>query len=144
MKEPTGWQGDTGAVADRYHVNIVFQPASAESQKDDVTIRVRVGGKQDENTVEDLKYDLAGYKRQFPGAQFSPLTVEHPDYRTFASLVYVPKKFYEYVAYLNPGPGTKFILSVAMSKKESPADPAELQAFEAILKSLVWLSGKPN
>jgi hypothetical protein len=65
VKEPDGWQGDTDKIASKYKVNVVFL-LSEESQMNDVTIRVRISGKQDENTVEDLNYDMQGIRRTFP------------------------------------------------------------------------------
>jgi hypothetical protein len=101
---------------------------------------VRINGKQDENTIEDLNYDMQAYKQDFPTAQFSELNLAHAEYKTFARTVFVPGQFYEYVAYLNPGPGKRFIFSVAMSKKNEPATDSELRAYEEVLKSLTWLT----
>jgi len=139
VKEPDGWHGDTDKIAAQYHVNVVFQSPS-EPPKDEVTIRVRVNKKVDENTIEDLNYDMEGYKRQFPKVQFSDLNLAHSEYKTFAKVFFIPNQFYEYVAYLNPGPGKRFILSVAMSKKGGPATVDELKAYETVLRSITWLS----
>ena len=139
VQEPDGWHGDTDEIAKKYQANVVFQSQS-EPAKDDVTIRVRVNNKVDENTIEDLNYDMDRYKKDFPNVQFSDLNVTHPEYETHARTAFVPNDFYEYVAYLNPGAGKQFILSVAMSKKSEPASDEELKAYEAVLKSIVWLS----
>jgi hypothetical protein len=88
VKEPDGWHGDTEDIAKEYHVNVIFLPSQEESLKNDVTIRVSVNKKQDENTIEDLNYDMEQYKKQFPTAQFSDLHVAHSDYRTFAKTVF--------------------------------------------------------
>lgn len=140
VKEPDNWRADTGETARKYHVNILFAPALASGGSEDVTIRVRVNSKVDENTIDDLNYDMEQYKKEFPKAQFSDLSVTHPEYRTFAKLVYVSDQFYEYVAYINPGPVSKFTFSAAMSKNSKPATPEEMKAFESVLKSLLWLS----
>jgi hypothetical protein len=139
VKEPDGWRGDTDAIASKFHVNVVFSPVD-KSGSPDVTIRVRASKKVDENTIEDLNYDMDSYKKDFPNAQFQDLNVAHGEYKTFSKLVFVPDKFYEYVAYLNPGRGRPFILSVAMSTHKRPASQEELKAYEDILKSLAWLS----
>jgi hypothetical protein len=139
VKEPDGWRGDTSKIAAKYRANVVFLPPE-ESRDNDVTVRIRVNSKEDDNTVEDLNYDMQGYKKEFPKAQFSELDFAHAEYKTFARTVFVPGQFYEYVAYLNPGPGKRFIFSVAMSKKNEPATDGELKAYEAILKSIVWLT----
>jgi len=140
VKEPDGWRGDTGARASKYHVNVVFLSDGKASRKQDVTIRVSVNTKTDENTVEDLNYDMQQYKKEFPAAQFSDLDMTHPEYKTFARTVFVPNVFWEYVAYLNPGPGKPRIFSVAMSKKDLPASDGELKAYKAILNSVQWLT----
>lgn len=140
VREPDGWHGDTDELARKYHVNVVFSPASG-SGEDDVTIRVRLNKKVDENTIEDLNYDLKGYREEFPAAQFQDLSVAHAEFKTFSKLVFIPGKFYEYIAYLNPGAGRPFIFSVAMSAGKKPATDEELKAYQAVLGSLVWLSG---
>jgi hypothetical protein len=144
VREPDGWHADTEAIAGRYHVNVVFSPIGGSSD-DDVTIRVRVNKKVDENTVEDLNYDLDGYRKEFPTSQFQDMNFAHADYRTFSKLVFVSGEFYEYIAYLNPGPGRPFIFSVAMSIHKAPAKDAELKAYQSVIKSIVWLSeSKPQ
>jgi len=139
VKGPDGWHGDTDTIAAQYHVNVVFQSPD-ELPKYNVTIRVLVSKKADENTIEDLNYDMDGYKRRIPNVQFRDLNLAHAEYRTFAKIAFVPNQFYEYVAYLNPGQGRRFILSVAMSKRGEPATESELKAYETVLKSIAWLS----
>lgn len=140
VKEPNGWRGDTGQIADKYQVNVVFLPSLEESRKDDVTIRVRASEKVDENTIEDLNYDMQEYKNKYPRAQFVNLDVAHREYKTFARSVFVPNQFYEYVAYLNPGPGKSLMFSVAMSKMNAPATDDELKAYKSVLESVQWLT----
>jgi len=140
VKEPDGWRADTGEIASQYHVNVIFSPLQEASLKHNVSIRVRVSKKQDENTIEDLNYDMQQYKKQFPAAQFSDLTITHPEYKTFARRVFLPDKFHEYVAYLNPGPGKPFVFSVAMSRQDAPATEDELRAYELVLKSVQWMT----
>ncbi len=139
VKEPDSWRADTEDLARKYHVNVLFAPAKQRGTSD-VTIRVRLNKKVDENTIEDLNYDMEQYKKDYPEAKFNDLSIEHPEYKTFVKLVYMPDQFYEYVAYVNPGPISKFTFSAAMSKRLKPATPEELMAFESVLKSLLWLS----
>lgn len=143
VKEPENWHAETGDLARKQQVNVLFTP-TRQTADHQVTIRVRVNKKVDENTVEDLNYDMQQYKKDYPAAEFSILSVAHPDYKTFAKLVYVSDRFYEYVAYVNPGSVSKFNFSVAMSKKISPATPDEWKAFQEVLESLIWLSAKPS
>ena len=139
VKEPDQWRADTGDVARKYRVNVFLAPVQAIGGSKAVNIRVRINSKVDENTVEDLNYDMEQYKKKFPTAEFSNLSVAHPEYKTFARLVCVPDQFYEYVAYINPGPRSKFMFSTAMSKDSKPATAEEWKAYETVLKSLVWL-----
>ena len=140
VREPTGWHADTSDLARQYHVNVVFVKVPGKPDAAPALIRVRVNAKQDENTIEDLNYDMDQYKKDYPACQFGELGVTHPNYKTFAKLVFVPKRFYEYVVYLNPGPEIHVIFSVAMSKQGSPATEAELTAYQAVLRSLQWLT----
>src|SRR5258706_8076291 len=54
VQEPPGWTGDTDR-ARTYGVSVVFFPNAAASKAADVTIRVRVDEKTQENLAEDLK-----------------------------------------------------------------------------------------
>lgn len=140
VQEPPGWTGDTDR-ARQYGVSVVFFPSLAASKAADVTIRVRVDEKSHENLAEDLTADLKGLRQQYPEIQSRDLEVKHPGYATFPKLFYKPGSFFEYVAYLNPGPQYPFSLEIAMSKAKSAASPGELAAFESVLKSITVLSG---
>ncbi|HEX9944516.1 MAG TPA: hypothetical protein VGG03_21095 [Thermoanaerobaculia bacterium] len=140
VHEPEGWHGDTQA-AERYEANIVFFPGSEASRAADVTIRVRLNEKVDENLAADLEADMEGYKKEFPGVAFGDLDVKHPSYATFAKVFSKPGEFFEYVTYLNPGPQYPFHVSVAMSKKKAAATAEELAAYREVLQSLRVLSG---
>jgi hypothetical protein len=140
VQEPPGWTGDTDK-ARQYGVSVVFFPQLAASKAADVTIRVRVDEKAHEDLAQDLTADLNGLRQQYPEIQSRELEVRHPGYATFPRLFFKPNSFFEYVAYLNPGPQYPFSLEVAMSKAKSAASPGELEAFERVLKSITVLSG---
>ncbi|HSS79009.1 MAG TPA: hypothetical protein VLV54_19975 [Thermoanaerobaculia bacterium] len=140
VQEPPGWTGDTDK-ARTYGVSVVFFPSAAASKAADVTIRVRVDEKTHENLEEDLKTDLNGLRQRYPELKSADLDVQHPGYATFPKLFYMPGSFFEYVAYLNPGPQFPFSVAVAMSKAKSAASPGELAAFASVLKSINVLSG---
>jgi hypothetical protein len=139
VKEPRGWRGDIEA-AQKYGANIVFFPEAAGSRSANVTIRLRVSQKVDENTAADLEADRDTYRREHPKVQFGELRIRHPQYGTFSELFFQPSAFYEYVSYLNPGPKYGIILSVAMSKARSAATESELEAYEAVLDSVTVVS----
>jgi hypothetical protein len=144
VREPSTWTADTEELAKQFRVNVVFVPKTADGDDRTVTIRVRVNKKIDENTIEDLNYDMAQYRNEFPNAQFNALDEAHPEYKTFAKVVYVPDKFYEYVAYVNPGPDSKFTFSVALSRRGTPATAEQMSAFDEVLRSLLWLPAAPQ
>jgi len=49
------------------------------------------------------------------------------------------------VAYINPGPGSGFTLSVSMAKEKAPASQGELAAYANVVSSLhVPLGGAPR
>lgn len=136
LQEPEGWRCVCDEAATEYQANAVVFPSSAQSRARHVAIRIRVNQKTDENTAEDLNSDMREYKRKYPTVQFAALDVAHPEYRTHAKLFLFPKDFYDYVAYVNPGPDSWFTLSIAMSKEKVPATQGELAAYAKVLKSL--------
>ena len=99
-------------------------------------IRVRVNHKTDENSLEDLKADMRQYRQRYPNVQFVALEVAHAEYKTYTKLFAFPNDFYDYVAYVNPGPSSSFTLSVAMAKEKVPATQDELAAYADVVRSL--------
>jgi hypothetical protein len=142
ISEPPGWTGDTDA-AKRYHVNVVFFPSDRKSRAADVTIRVRLNEKVDNDTASDLAHDMDEYRAKYPKVNFEDVNVSHPSYRVFPKLFFVPGSFYEYVVYLNPGPDIPFTFSAALSIAEREATEAELQAFRALVSSLKLIQPQP-
>jgi hypothetical protein len=136
VKEPEGWRSDTGEEAAKLHANVAFFPSAAGPGTGEVNIRVRVNDKADEDTVKDLQADIEGYRKEYPKIQLEEIPYRHAEYATFAKLFVQPGEFHEYTAYLNPGPQHPFNLSVTLSKGKSAATPAELAAYETVLKSL--------
>lgn len=135
VKEPSGWVGDIES-AKQYSANIIFFPAGKIHDSTQTVIRVLIVDKVDENTQEDLSHDMSGYKDQYGGIQFEDISVTHPSYRTFPKLFTVPGQFYEYVAYVNPGPSKKQMFSVSMNKQKTEATPHELNVYQEIITSL--------
>jgi len=138
--EPEGWDTDTEQQAREYRVNAIFFPHAKTSRSHHVSIRVRLNRKTTEDPDEDMATDVKDYKKQYPSTKFATLDVRHPDYKTSAKLFYTENDFYEYVAYLNPGPQCKFMFSVAMSKEKQPATQEELAAFSHVLNSLNFVA----
>ena len=140
VTEPDGWVGDTSDKATRRVVNIIFFPKDKASKSQGVKVMIRISPKVDENTADALLADIAGYKRKFPSLEQEDLSLQHPEYKTIAKLIFTRDSLYEYIAYLNPGPGTQFVFSVVLYKTRSRASKPELQAFEEVLKSVRLLS----
>jgi hypothetical protein len=138
--EPQGWDTDTGKAATEYSVNAIFFPRVQVSRSHHVTIRVRLNQKTTEDPNEDMRGDVNDYKKRYPSTKFADLDFKHPNYKTCAKLFYTQGDFYEYVAYLNPGPQYKFMFSVALSKEKQAATQDELAAFSHVLRSLQFVS----
>ena len=140
VTEPDGWVGDTSDKATRRVVNIIFFPKDKASKSQGVKVMIRISPKVDENTAGALIADISGYKRKFPNLEQEDLSLQHPEYKTFAKLIFTRDSLYEYIAYLNSGPGTQFVFSVVLYKTRSRASEGELQAFKEVLKSVRLLS----
>jgi hypothetical protein len=138
--EPQGWHVDIEEIAQKNGVNAIFLPESEESKKSDVTIRIRVNNKVDEDIQTDLSADMDGYKEKYSDVRFEDLSVPHTEYRMVAKLFWAPESFYEYVVYLNPGKDVPLVFSFAMSKEGKRASVAELAAFAKVLESFQFLT----
>jgi hypothetical protein len=138
-KVPDGWLADT-EHAEVYHANALFYLIGSRWDNPEGVIRVRVGNKTDEKTDEDLAADMEGYKKQYPGVQFKDITTPHPKYHVYPKLFFVPNDFYEYVAYVNPGPQFPFLFSVSMNIAKKEATKDELTAFTRVISSLEMMS----
>lgn len=136
MKEPDGWHCVCDESAGQYGANAIVFPSSAQSRAHHVAIKVRLNPKSDEDTFQDLNADMQQYKKQYPNVEFATLDVAHSEYKTYPKLFMFPNDYYEYVAYLNPGPRHGFTISVWMSKEKIPATREELAAYTELLRSL--------
>lgn len=141
VKEPAGWQGDTGK-AKTYQANVLFYRPATDPGKPEGVIRVRISSKEDENTEADLQADMDGYRQQFPQVEFGDFAAAHPQYRVLARDFHVPGKFHEYVAYVNPGPQFHYLFSVALNTGTAPATEAELAALREVIGSLTAIAAK--
>jgi len=139
--EPEGWDTDTGRVAREYNANAVFFPRAKASRLYKVNIRVRLNEKTDNDPHADMMADVDQYKRQYPSTQFADVNVGHPEYKSSVKVFFTPGEFYEYVAYVNPGPGHHLMFSVAMSIEKRAATKDEISAYEHVLRSLRLLLG---
>jgi hypothetical protein len=138
VKEPAGWKGDT-ASAEKFQSNVVLRDATQSAAGVAGLIRVRLNDKTDENISADMEADIRSYRAQYPKVQFKGIVIKNPAYPAVAKVFYVPGQFYEYVTYMNPGPGKPFIFSVSMNTQTSEATAKQLGAYETTLASLKLL-----
>ena len=133
--EPQGWKGDS-VNAGLAHVNLFYYRTSENIQNAKTPIKVLVSKKTDENTAEDLKYDMESYRKQYPDVKFKDMPLKHPTYRTYAMLFYVKNGFHEYVTYLNPGKSFPYIISVSMTVQKKTASREDMRTYAAIVGSV--------
>jgi len=135
IKVPKGWIGDIENAKD-YGANIVFYKDKTQLKNGGAIVQVLAFTKQDEQTNKDLEADLASYKKEYPKAKFQDFEAKHKDYKTYSKLVFVDKKFYQYIVYINGGTKYKNGYSVAMNISNRPATQDELQTYLSIILSL--------
>ena len=138
VKEPEGWRGDTQNAA-QFSANIIFYPSSQSLEEAKTIIRVLVADKTDENINEDLAHDMSEYRAQYPNIMFKNIAISHPEYKVFSKLFTVPNDYFEYVAYVNPGPSKKLMFSVSMNRQKKEASAQELDVYQKIIASLHML-----
>jgi hypothetical protein len=135
IKEPPGWKGDI-ENAKKYDANIILYKDKAELKNGGAIVQVLAFTKQDEQTNKDLEADVASYKRDYPKAKFQDFKVKHKSYKTYSKLVFIDKKFYQYIVYINGGSKYKTGFSVAMNILNRQATQEELQSYLDIIASL--------
>jgi len=138
VREPPGWRGSTEDAA-RWSSNIVFFRLGETADAAIALMRIRINDKTDENISADLQADMDHYRSQYPKVVFRELSVGHPSYAVVSKLFTIPGEWYEYVAYVNPGPGKPWVFGASMNKQRAEATPDELEAFRKVVASLVLL-----
>lgn len=141
LKEPQGWTGDIDNAA-KYQANIVFYLNKTDPEKGGTLIQAYAFSKHDENTIEDLNYDVNSYKKDYPTLKEQTFEAKHKNYTTFSKLIYVDNKFWQYITYINPGVKFDKGVSVAMNISKRAATDKELAAYRQIVNSLVMINGK--
>ena len=99
-------------------------------------IQVFAFKKQDENTIEDLKFDVLSYERKYSNLKQKELNIKHSTYGTFCKEVYVEESFYQYIVYLNPGEEFEFGISVALNINETELDNTDFEIFKNLVESV--------
>jgi hypothetical protein len=138
VREPPGWHGSTDEAA-RLSSNVVFYRQGESADAAVALVRIRINDKTDENLDAELTADMDHYRSQYPKIEFRGLSVPHPSYRVVARLFALSGEWYEYVAYVNPGPGKPWIFGASMNKQRQEATADELAAFRKVVASLELL-----
>jgi hypothetical protein len=138
VKEPPGWAGDT-TNALGFNANVVLHEFGKPPDSWSGLIRIRVNEKTDENISADMAEDMRDSKAQSPNIQFKDFPIASTRYRCIAKVFVNPGESYEYVAYVNPGPGKPILFSVSMNTGKSEASVKELQAYKSAVQSLTLL-----
>ena len=141
VSEPANWTGDS-SNAIKLNANIIFY--TKQRSENPAIIRVRVNSKLDENTNEDLNYDMEQYKTKYPEINFKNISVTHPRYSVYPKLFYIPNDFYEYVTYINPGPDFNKMFSVSMNIQKREATEDEFNAYKKVIESLLFITEDVN
>ena len=119
-----------------------FQPA--EAALGSVT-HLCVAAHQDD--IEIMAYDgicdcLDVPGKRFGGVVFRDLQMSHPEYRCVAKEFAVESHFHEYLTYVSTAPGRTERFAAALNT-EAAASPEELEAYRAIVGSLVLFAAEP-
>jgi hypothetical protein len=138
IKEPEGWTADI-ENAPKLSAGVVLYRESETFEKHGVLIAIRVAKKVDENTADDLAHDMREFRNLYPDVQFKELMAPNKSYASHAKVFAIPKSRYDYVAYLNPGPGTPYLFSVTMYTGKKPAGTKELKVYKDVIKSLEFI-----
>jgi hypothetical protein len=138
IKEPEGWTADI-ENAPKLSAGVVLYREAETFEKHNVLIAIRVARKVDENTADDLAHDMKEFRNLYPDAQFNDLKAPNKSYTSHAKVFAIPKSRYDYVTYLNPGPGTPYLFSVTMYTGKKQAGKSELKVYKDVIKSLEFI-----
>lgn len=90
--EPQGWVGDIQS-AKPYNANIIFYRQGESASHAAAAIRIVVATKVDEDTGQDLAYDMNEYRKRYPAVQFHNIAIPPGQYKEFPKLFCVPGSF---------------------------------------------------
>ncbi len=137
VKEPPAWRADLGH-APRFGAHVLFYQTKHALRGGATLIMVRLSTSAANDAAQDLQSDMDDYRRRFGGVAFRDLEVSHPAYACVAKEFAVESLFHEYLTYVSPGRGRTARFAAALNT-EAAASPAELEAYRAIVGSLVLL-----
>ena len=141
VKEPPAWRADLGH-ASRFGAHVLFYQTKHALRGGATLIMVRLGTNAANDAAQDLRSDIDDYRKRFGGVAFRDLEVSHPEYRCVAKEFAVESLFHEYLTYVSPGRGRTERFAAALNT-EAAASPEELEAYRAIVGSLVLFAAEP-
>ena len=142
VKEPPAWRADLGH-ASRFGAHVLFYQTKHALRGGATLIMVRLSTTAANDAAQDLQSDIDDYRKRFGGVVFRDLEVSHPEYRCVAKEFTVESHFHEYLTYVGPAPGRTERFAAALNT-EAAASPEELEAYRAIVGSLVLLPPEPS
>ncbi len=135
FEQPQNWVLDTLNASDYLAQAAIFK-SKADYKNGGLIIQILAYKKQDEDTQEDLNYDVNAYKEEYKNLKEKEFIINHAYYPTYAREVYVEGSFYQYIVYINPGRQYEFGLSVALNINNREIDQKDLEIFKEIVKSI--------
>ena len=141
VRPPPAWRADRGH-ASRFGAHVLFYQNRHALKGNATLILVRLNRNATSDPGAELQRDMEDYRKRFAEVAFRDLEVSHPEYRCVAKEFTVEKLFHEYVTYVSPGARRPERFAAALDT-EAAASPAELEAYRAVIGSLVLLSAEP-
>jgi hypothetical protein len=136
VTEPAGWFVDS-TIASEFGASVILYPITGDPHSPHTpVIRIAMAKKISEDTGAALKRAMDSYRSRYHNVEFRDSAASHSRYRAYAKLFCLPGKFCEYVTYLNPGPGSSFLLSVVLTSPKHAATSIELAAYKRVIASL--------
>ena len=133
--KPNNWVIDSINVT-QYLAHSAIYKSKKDYDNGGALIQIFAFKKQDENTIEDLNFDINSYIEKYENLKQKELTINHSSYKTFCKEVYVEGSFYQYIVYLNPGKEFEFGISVALNINKTELENEDLEIFKNIVKSV--------
>ena len=135
FEKPNNWVIDSTNTA-QYLAHSAIYKSKKDYDNGGSLIQVFAFKKQDENTIEDLNFDINSYKERYVNLKQKDLKINHTSYVIFSKEVYVDSEFHQYIVYLNPGKEFKFGVSVALNINKTALSNTDLEIFKNLVKSV--------
>lgn len=136
VNQMSGWKADTGKTPD-YAASIVFRaPPSIIASKASPTIALYAFNKQDENTQEDLLFDIKKYREHHKSVVENVFNAKNSRYTSYSSSVILDGAEHVYLVYINPGNMYKCGISIVMNTRDRIATESELASYLKIIESI--------